>query len=213
MSDKAAFEHIYSKPGAIWTQDTPPEKLATLVENGVLKPGKVLDSACGEGTAAVYLAREGFDVTGIDFSEKAIEYAHTRATEQGAEVNFMVMDALEIEKLSETFNFVFEWGLIHHLSPEQVELYIEKVSKVLIPGGLYMTNTFNIESEAYGQKGEKVRKTPLGTELYYYTQEEMRALFSKHFDVIEEEIVPLQGKGISQPGNFFLLRKKSDGTL
>jgi 2-polyprenyl-3-methyl-5-hydroxy-6-metoxy-1,4-benzoquinol methylase len=205
MSDKQAFEQIYSKPGAIWTQEKPPHKLVDIVENGILKPGPVLDSACGEGTAAVYLAKEGFDVTGIDFAEKAIEYANKRAAEEGVSVDFLVMDALELEKLSNTFNFIFEWGLIHHLPEEQVEPYIQKVLQVLAPEGLYMTNSFNIESEAYGQRGQRVRKTPLGTELHYYTEQEMHDLFAKYFTILEETIVPLEGKGISQPGNFFLL--------
>lgn len=207
MSDKAAFDKIYSKPGAIWTQEQPPQKLVSLVEDGILKPGKVLDSACGEGTASVYLAKEGFDVTGIDFSEKAIDYAHERASKEGVEVNFMVMDALELEKLSGAFNFIFEWGLIHHLPPDQVEPYIQKIVQALAPEGLYMTNSFNINSDAYGKKGERQRKTPLGTELYFYTQEEMRELFSKYFTIIREEIVALEGRGITQPGNFFLLKK------
>lgn len=207
MSDKVAFENIYSKHGAIWTQEKSPQKLISLIEGGILKPGKVLDSACGEGTSAVYLAKEGFDVTGIDFSEKAIEYAHERASKERAEVNFMVLDVMASEKLTDAFNFVFEWGLIHHLPPEQVESYIQKIVKVLVQDGLYMTNSFNIESEAYGQKGQRVRKTPIGTELYYYSQQEMHDLFAKYFSIIEEEIVPLEGKGISQPGNFFLLKK------
>lgn len=207
MSDKAAFENIYSKPGAIWTQENPPQKLVNLVENGILKPSKVLDSACGEGTAAIYLAKEGFDVTGIDFSGKAIDYAHERAAKEGVEVNFMVMDALEIEKFSNEFNFVFEWGLIHHLPPEQVESYIQKIAKVLAQDGMYMTNSFNIEAEAYGRKRQRVRKTSLGTELHYYFQQEMHDLFSKYFEILQEEIVALEGKGILQPGNFFLLKK------
>ncbi len=207
MSDKSSFEHIYSKPGAIWTQEQPPQKLMRLVERGILKPGKVLDSACGEGTSAIYLAKEGFDVTAIDFSEKAIEYARQHALKEGAHVNFMVMDVMEVERLPGTFNFVFEWGLIHHLPPEQVEPYVQKIANVLTQGGLYMTNSFNINSEAYGQKGERVRKTPLGTKLCYYSQQEMHDLFAKYFSILEEEIVALEGKGISQPGNFFLLQK------
>jgi 2-polyprenyl-3-methyl-5-hydroxy-6-metoxy-1,4-benzoquinol methylase len=207
MSNKSAFEKIYSKPGAIWTQDDPPKKLVDLIKAGILKPCKVLDSACGEGTSAVYLAKNGFDVTGIDFSEKAIEYAKGRATREGAEVNFMVMDALKMENLADTFDFIFEWGLIHHLPPEQVEPYIQKIVKVLAQDGMHMTNSFNIESEAYGKKGERARKTPLGTELYYYSKQEMHNLFSKYFEILQEEIVALEGKGISQPGNFFLLKK------
>lgn len=209
MSDIHTFEKIYSSPGAaIWTQETPPEKLIEFIDMGIIKPGKALDSACGEGTAAVYLAQKEFDVTGIDFSEKAIEYAKARANKEGVNPNFLQMNALEIEKLAESFDFIFEWGLLHHLNPNNLQSYFEKINTVLAPNGLYMTNSFNDQSNQYGYKGQKVRKTPLGTELFYYSQEEMTKKLSHYFDIIEQKIVPMIGKGISQPGNFFLLGKR-----
>lgn len=48
-----------------------PEK--ALVNNiGYLKRGTVLDVACGDGRNALYLLQKGFDVTGVDFSNKAL---------------------------------------------------------------------------------------------------------------------------------------------
>lgn len=209
MSEKRAFEKVYEKPdAAIWTLEEPPQILRDLVEDGTIKPCKTLDVACGEGTAAVYLAKKGFEVTGIDFVENAIEYARDRANKAGAEVEFKVMDATDLSGLNEKFDFIFEWALIHHLKSEQVAPYLKQIPKLLNPGGLYLTNSFNIESPLYGQAGERVRKTFLGTELLYHSQEEMEQLLSQDFMVIKKEIIPLVGKGVQQIGNFFLVRKK-----
>lgn len=45
----------------------------SLVDNiNYLKAGTVLDLACGDGRNAIYLAEEGFEVTGVDFSDEAL---------------------------------------------------------------------------------------------------------------------------------------------
>ena len=59
-----------------------------------LAPGRALDLACGEGRNAIWLARRGWDVTALDFSARGIERARQAATEAGAEVTWVVGDAL-----------------------------------------------------------------------------------------------------------------------
>ena len=51
--------------------------------------GKVLDVAMGTGRNAVYLARRGYVVDGIDISQQAIEAALALAQKEGVPVNFM----------------------------------------------------------------------------------------------------------------------------
>jgi 2-polyprenyl-3-methyl-5-hydroxy-6-metoxy-1,4-benzoquinol methylase len=56
-----------------------------LVENvDELRRGETLDVGMGEGRNAVFLASKGFTVTGIDFSEPAVERADKLAKESGA---------------------------------------------------------------------------------------------------------------------------------
>ena len=209
MSHKDDFEKIYTKPGAaIWTLNEPPTILKELVETGTIKPCRTLDIACGEGTAAIYLASKGFTVTAIDFSEKAIEFARENARKKGVEVEFRVMDALDLSGLNQKFDFIFEWAIIHHLQPEKVEAYIAQLPGLLNANGLYLTNSFNTESTSYGKTGDRIRKTPIGTELFYMSMREKRDLLEKHFTVLREERVDLVGQGVSQPGNFFLAKKK-----
>ncbi|HEY5220671.1 MAG TPA: class I SAM-dependent methyltransferase [Candidatus Paceibacterota bacterium] len=210
MSDKPAFDKIYEKPDtAVWTTDEPPRMLRVAIEGQKISPSKVLDVACGEGAFSVYLAKHGFQVTGIDFSENAIEYAKARADKEKLDIRFLVIDATKLDDLHETFDFVFEWALIHHLEESMVKPYIDSVARKLNPGGWYMTNSFNIESPLYGTPGVRVRKTFLGTELHYHSQDEMRDLFSPYFEIVESAIEPIVGKGdVFQIGNFFLMRRK-----
>lgn len=58
-----------------------------------LAPGTAVDLACGEGRNAVWLATQGWTVTGVDFSEVGIEKGRGLAQQHGVEVDWVVADA------------------------------------------------------------------------------------------------------------------------
>lgn len=165
--DKEIFEKIYEKPGAIWTRTKPPQELIELIESGKIKPCKALDIGCGEGFYSIYLALKGFDVIGIDLSEKAIQYAKENAAKQGVNVCFMQMEIASLEKLKEKFDFILEWGVLHHIMPLQRQKYVKDVSRILNKGGKYLSVCFNEQSLEFGGVGKGHRMSPLGTKLYY----------------------------------------------
>jgi len=63
---------------------------------------KILDLACGKGRHSRYLNEKGYDVTGIDLSEKSIAYARQYENER---LHFDVHDMREVYKPG-TFDFV-----------------------------------------------------------------------------------------------------------
>lgn len=52
----------------------------------------ILDIACGRGRHAIYLAEQGFSVTGIDLSPNSISFAQEEAKTKGLDVEFYVHD-------------------------------------------------------------------------------------------------------------------------
>lgn len=58
------------------------------------EPGRAVDLACGNGRNAVWLARRGWRVEGVDISTVAIEQARGRSDAAGVEVGWEVGDAL-----------------------------------------------------------------------------------------------------------------------
>ena len=54
-----------------------------VAEVGDLAPGRALDLGCGEGGDAIWLARQGWTVTGTDISARALEIAARHAAEAG----------------------------------------------------------------------------------------------------------------------------------
>ncbi|WP_207433634.1 SAM-dependent methyltransferase [Sabulibacter ruber] len=64
---------------------------------------KLMDLACGKGRHSIYLNQQGYDVTGLDLSEKSIAYARQFENEK---LHFHVHDMREVFR-PETFDFVF----------------------------------------------------------------------------------------------------------
>jgi tellurite methyltransferase len=108
----------------------------------ILPKGKALDVAMGEGRNGVYLATQGFDVTGLDISEKGLEKAHTLATKNNVTIQTKVVDLESIQ---------FEphsWDLIICTYYMDRGLY-KKFLDALKPGGMLLIETYNIDYLKY----------------------------------------------------------------
>ena len=71
-----------------------------------LTPGTAVDLACGEGRNAVWLAKQGWTVTGVDFSDVGIQKGRTLAADNGVEATWVVADAKTWEPPTEGFDLV-----------------------------------------------------------------------------------------------------------
>ena len=111
-----------------WNIAEPPEALVGLIKSGIILPCKTIDFGCGTGNYAIYLAGQGFDVTGIDISPTAVKIAEGNAEKKGEKCTFIAADVLgDLQEVKETFDFAYDWELLHHIFPEQRKKYIENV--------------------------------------------------------------------------------------
>ena len=91
-SDYADWDEYYRKYplGELgWELGKPRPILVEFFEKGLIKKGKALDLCCGAGTNTIYLAKNGFDVTGVDISSTAIEIAKQKAHHANVNINFL----------------------------------------------------------------------------------------------------------------------------
>src|SRR5690606_6728780 len=71
-SDRLKWDRLYRRKGYVFGKDPAP----SLLEHYTRLPvGRVLDIAMGEGRNAVFLAKKGFDVVGVDISPEAVRKA------------------------------------------------------------------------------------------------------------------------------------------
>ena len=111
--------------------------------------GPVLDLGCGSGDLAIFLARAGLEVVGIDFVQAAIDHARRKASAPGAGISggieLLVADALRPSLLGRTFGAVVDSGFFHLFTPEQCDRLVDEVGSVLLPGGRYYLHEFATE--------------------------------------------------------------------
>jgi len=71
-----------------------------------LPPGRALDVACGAGRNAVWLASRGWTVTGVDFSDVALENARALAVSRRVDVEWVRADVREWQPPAGAFDLV-----------------------------------------------------------------------------------------------------------
>jgi len=168
--------------------------LVQAVATEQIKPCRVVDLGCGAGNYSVWLAQQGFDVTGIDISPRAIEHARILARHKDASCRFIVSDLLdELTDYHGSFDLALDWEVLHHIFPKHREQYTQNVYHLLRPGGRYLSICFSESDPAFGGKG-KFRQTPLGTTLYFSSEDELRKLFGTIFVVLDLSTVEVPGK-------------------
>src|SRR6266542_4383870 len=134
---KLFYEVIYRYFRAPWDIGARQE-LVSLMESGHIKPCRTIDLGCGTGENAIYLAQQGFDVTGVDYAEAAMEKARARAKDSGVQVNFIVDDLTNLRHISGTFDFLLDYGVLDDLRPRQRESYLRNMLPLTHSGSRYL---------------------------------------------------------------------------
>lgn len=131
--DREEWNRRYTGRELLWTGE--PNRFL-VAEAAGLEPGRALDLACGEGRNAVWLAAHGWQVTGVDFSEVALEKARLLADARGVEAQWIVTDLLEYRPEPRAFDLV----LVFYLQvPEAQRRTIARAAvEAVAPGGTFL---------------------------------------------------------------------------
>jgi 2-polyprenyl-6-hydroxyphenyl methylase / 3-demethylubiquinone-9 3-methyltransferase len=100
---------------------------------------RVLDVGCGAGFLSNYLAREGFEASGIDASPESLAVATRHDETRG--VRYQIGNALSLPYANASFDAVCAMDFLEHV--EDPGAVVEECSRVLRPGGVFFFHTFN----------------------------------------------------------------------
>jgi SAM-dependent methyltransferase len=126
------WEHAATHPAAA-------DHIAALFdreERGRSPPyGSALDLGCGSGHWAIELARRGWQVTGVDIVPSAIRQARERARRAGVDVRFIEGDVTKLRAadVGSGFGFIWDFGTVHGLTPDERAAVGREVSAVAAP--------------------------------------------------------------------------------
>jgi SAM-dependent methyltransferase len=149
-----------------------PQMDSDKVSSGVLKfhdflssvnvrAGRGIEMGCGKGRNVIWLAQQGYEMTGLDFSPHAIDVARVRAESAGVAATFLVHDATTPWPFeSDAFGFAVDcFGSTDIVDTEGRAFAIRELYRTLRPGAYLLAYLLSTEDEYHK---EMIKISPAG---------------------------------------------------
>lgn len=136
-------QNVESMP---WYNESLDSDLESELNGDKIVKGSFLDLGTGLGTQAFQLCQRGFEVTGTDLSPTSIQKAFVRFNgATGNKIKFVVDDILDSKLSNNEFDYIFDRGCFHVLSPTSRSKYVNAVHRILKKGGILFLKCFSHE--------------------------------------------------------------------
>lgn len=178
---------------------------------------KALDIGCSTGRYSFILAKEHFSVVGIDVSKTAIDIAKAEARRQKiTNVKFLVSDFLKYDA-KQKFDLVLDFSVFTHISKQNWNKYLGKIKTHLKRSGFLLVSLWSYNSRRvydtdldFSNGRGIILKTKAGDFYnYFFSEDEIKTLFSKFFKIYWIEEKELKSLERIQPSSnlnmFFVL--------
>ncbi|WCF07925.1 class I SAM-dependent methyltransferase [Paenibacillus thiaminolyticus] len=152
---------------------------------------KILDLGCGTGRHVIFLAQEGYDVTGIDFSRPGLDFTKHALAELGLQANLIEGSITQLPFPDNYFDGIVSFAVIYYFLSEDIDCIIQEIYRTLKPGGKAFIVVRSTADRRYG-KGENAGEHTFkmntnftneeGMTIHFFTVEEIRrrcAVFSE----------------------------------
>lgn len=133
--DRTAWDKTYSRDDYVFGKD-PAAFLVRQVEK--LPKGKVLDIAVGEGRNAVYLAKRGYQVEGVDISQVGLKKAKKLAAENGVRISTTNADLNKYKIKASSYDVILNFYYLQRNLFPQIKAGLKK-------GGVVVFETHTTE--------------------------------------------------------------------
>jgi 2-polyprenyl-3-methyl-5-hydroxy-6-metoxy-1,4-benzoquinol methylase len=164
--------------------NAPDENLVSYMDNSFARRGKVLDIGCGNGRNSIYLAKQGFEVQGIDFSRNSIEWAYQNAIDAFVEVNFINQSIFNFSPPPGSYDYIYDGGCLHHIKPHRRKQYLDKIHSLLKEEGYFGLTCFNLKGGANISDYDVYRDFSMHGGLGF-SERKIKAVLEPYFTIIE----------------------------
>jgi len=158
------WDASYLDGPAPWDIGQPQPAVLRLAGEGAFA-GAVLDAGCGTGENALHVASLGLHVLGVDVAKTALSIAQEKAAARSIDADFVVADALRLDRLGRVFETVLDCGLFHTFDSDERREYVASLASVTAHGG-------NLYVLCFSDVGPNTGPHPI-------SQEELRAAFKR----------------------------------
>jgi 2-polyprenyl-3-methyl-5-hydroxy-6-metoxy-1,4-benzoquinol methylase len=164
-------------------EDVRLEVIARLCSTGSI--GRALDLGCGRGELSLELARQGFDVTAIDYSTDAVKIAREairRSPQLSSSISLQCND-VNSAKLRGPYHVAVAVDLIEHMPPAELDQLYQKTANHLASDGLFIVHTYpNLWYYQY----EYARRLRLASQIGAYLPTEPRTRYELLMHINEQ---------------------------
>lgn len=181
------WDNRYKKEGNIWGDK--PSKTVYIADKlfKTRNIKRILVPGSGYGRNTQFFADRGYDVTGIEVSETAVEIAKNAKKD----INYIRGSILDINLTLNLFDGIYCFNVLHLFLKNDREILIKKIRDFLNDNGLAFFVVFSEKEENFG-KGKKIEEntfeTRPGRPAHYFTEEDLLFHF-KNYNIIETGLI------------------------
>ncbi len=203
MIDKELWNVFYhlNPTGGPWDNPNgePDQHVVDFISYANLSPNsKVLDVGCGYGKNSAYMIKKGYNVTGVDVAQFAVQ----RCQDNFPEHDFLSIDILENSFKDKHFDSIIDAGALHVNDPALHRKFFEQYHRILKDHATCFVRVFNSEKESI----DPIFFVYLRMPVYGRTTSEIEMLIKDLFKlekVLYDKNYGMHGKGC----NFYYLKK------
>ncbi|MCA9168671.1 MAG: methyltransferase domain-containing protein [Planctomycetales bacterium] len=134
MKNNDDWNDCYREGQMPWDTGRPSPELQMAISRYEIQPCRAIEFGCGTGTNCIWLAQQGFQVTGIDVAPLAVKQAQQRASAVGMEIEFLAADLTALPSPAVLNEFFFDRGCYHAVRRTDAAGYVSAVSRQLVDG-------------------------------------------------------------------------------
>jgi SAM-dependent methyltransferase len=153
----------------------------------------VLEIGCGTGNNLWFVAREGFQASGVDASAAAIEYARERFARERLEARLEVADFTKTLPFTDaSFDLIFERAALSFTNRDGAFACVAEARRMLKPGGLFQCGPYSDRDSSFYRSPDQdgaVRDISVGTivggsQTRFYSLQDIRDLFREGWELL-----------------------------
>ncbi|MFN8887661.1 MAG: methyltransferase domain-containing protein, partial [Cyclobacteriaceae bacterium] len=153
---KDHFDAIYKQETNYYGQKENPD-LSVIIR--LISTGDELDLGVGEGRNAMFLARQGFNVTGVDFSIEALNKLNLAKTKENSNLKTVHSDISDF-KINQLYHLIISNATLHFLKKKEIYKLVDSMKLNTHIGGINYITAFT-------------RKDTIGDFDYLFEKEEL----------------------------------------